>query len=76
MELETSPLPASPSPPIPFCRAPRYQVSALRFLSRKGTVNCDFLVGTTAMCTGSSLLAGLLAQGGGSAGPHLGTAEA
>ncbi|KAL4448622.1 hypothetical protein ABPG75_005841 [Micractinium tetrahymenae] len=51
------------------------EVSALRFLSQKGIVNCDFLVGTTAMCTGSSLLAGLLAQGG-SGGGTLGAAEA
>ena len=43
------------------------QVSALRFLSQKGICNCDFLVATTAMCTGSSLLAGLL-PGGGSGG--------
>ncbi|PSC67512.1 vacuolar -sorting-associated 33-like protein [Micractinium conductrix] len=43
------------------------EVSALRFLSQKGICNCDFLVATTAMCTGSSLLAGLL-PGGGSGG--------
>ena len=40
------------------------QVSALRFLSQKGLCNCDFLVATTAVCTGSSLLSSLLAQGG------------
>ncbi|KAI3426123.1 hypothetical protein D9Q98_008502 [Chlorella vulgaris] len=39
------------------------EVSALRFLSQKGICNCDFLIATTAMCTGSSLLSGLLAQG-------------
>jgi hypothetical protein len=39
------------------------QVSALRFLSQKGICSCDFLIATTAMCTGSSLLSGLLAQG-------------
>ena len=38
------------------------QISALRFLSRSGRCPCDFLVATTAMCTGSSLLSGLVAQ--------------
>ncbi|KAL4424634.1 hypothetical protein ABPG77_002252 [Micractinium sp. CCAP 211/92] len=50
------------------------EVSALRFLSHKGIVNCDFLVGTTAMCTGSSLLAGLLAQGASNTPAQLGAA--
>ncbi|EFN56300.1 hypothetical protein CHLNCDRAFT_144693 [Chlorella variabilis] len=39
------------------------EVSALRFLSQKGLANCDFLIATTAMCTGGSLLSGLAAQG-------------
>lgn len=61
--------PVSPPPPaLPLCS----QVSALRFLSQKGLSNCDFLVGTTAMCTGGTLLAGLLADGVAAAG----TAEA
>ena len=39
------------------------QVSALRFLSQKGLCNCDFIVASTAVCTGSSLLASLVAEG-------------
>lgn len=39
------------------------EVSALRFLSQKGLCNCDFLIATTAVCTGSSLLSGLVAEG-------------
>jgi hypothetical protein len=38
------------------------EVSALRFLSQKGLVNCDFVVATTKMVTGSSLLAPLIAR--------------
>jgi hypothetical protein len=59
-----------PEPPcithLPHTWAASYalQVSALRFLSQKGLCNCDFLVATTAVCTGSSLLSSLLAQGG------------
>lgn len=45
------------------CPAGPLQVSALRFLSRRGLCNCDFLVATTAVCTGASLLAGLVAEG-------------
>lgn len=71
------PHPTPPPPTHPQPVAPRpCQVSALRFLSRQGIVNCDFLVGTTAMCTGSSLLAGLLAQGASGPGAQLGSAEA
>jgi hypothetical protein len=50
----------------PVCTSPIAtcaQVSALRFLSQKGQCGCDFLVATTAVCNGSSLLGGLLAQG-------------
>ncbi|KAI7840820.1 hypothetical protein COHA_005466 [Chlorella ohadii] len=39
------------------------EVSALRFLSQKGLCNCDFVVASTAVCTGSSLLASLVAEG-------------
>ena len=39
------------------------QVSALRFLSQKGLCNCDFIVASTAVCTGSSLLASMVAEG-------------
>ncbi len=44
------------------------EVSALRFLSQKGLVNCDFVVATTKMVTGSSLLAPLIVQQAGGAG--------
>ena len=56
----------SPTPPTHTRAAlpALLQVSALRFLSQKGLCNCDFLVATTAVCTGSSLLSSLLAQGG------------
>ncbi|PRW45043.1 vacuolar -sorting-associated 33-like protein [Chlorella sorokiniana] len=39
------------------------EVSALRFLSQKGLCNCDFIVASTAVCTGSSLLGSLVAEG-------------
>ena len=42
------------------------EVAALRFLSSKGLVEADFLVAATSVCTGSSLLAPLLAGSGGS----------
>jgi len=54
MPAEPALLPASPLAP---------QVSALRFLSQKGLCNCDFVVASTAVCTGSSLLASLVAEG-------------
>lgn len=40
------------------------EVSALRFLSRKGLVGCDFVVVTTKVVTGSSLLASMMAPSG------------
>lgn len=47
------------------CQSPLQlpQVSALRFLSQKGLCNCDFIVASTAVCTGSSLLASMVAEG-------------
>jgi len=36
------------------------EVAALRFLSRKGLVDCDFLVGTTKMVNGSTLLESMM----------------
>ena len=36
------------------------EVAALRFLSRKGIVDCDFVIGTTKMVNGNSLMASLL----------------
>lgn len=47
--------------PAPPARPP--QVSALRFLSQKGLANCDFLVASTAVCTGTTLLSSLVAEG-------------
>lgn len=40
------------------------EVSALRFLSHKGLVNADFLIATTKMVTGSTLLGPLIAKSG------------
>eukprot|EP00887_Chlorella_sp_A99_P004182 scaffold23.g4182.t1 len=47
------------------------EVSALRFLSRKGLVHADFVVAATSLCTGASLLRPLVAGGGGQAGGEL-----
>lgn len=50
------------------------EVSALRFLSQKGLVNADFVVATTKVVNGSSLLRTLVARseaaGGGGGGPE------
>ena len=55
-------LPACLLPPSGPSRV-TLQVSALRFLSQKGLCNCDFIVASTAVCTGSTLLASLAAEG-------------
>ena len=39
------------------------EISALRFLSRKGMVDCDFIIGTNKIINGSSLLRPLLPPG-------------
>lgn len=46
---------------------PAPQVSALRSLSQQGLCNCDFVVASTSLCTGASLLSTLVAEGGGAA---------